>query len=99
MNRAQTAVGKPVDRVDGRLKVTGAARYAAEAQIPDVTYAVLVPSTIARGKVRGIDTSAAGKVPGVLAVLTHRNTPKLRFRKELPSTPDPAVGQPLRPLQ
>src|SRR5439155_1088873 len=70
-------IGKPVDRVDGRLKVTGGARYAAEAQVENVTHGVLVTSTIAKGKIRNIDTSAAEKAPGVLAVITHRNAPRV----------------------
>jgi xanthine dehydrogenase YagR molybdenum-binding subunit len=85
--------------VDGRLKVTGAARYAAEAEVPDVTHGVLVTSTIARGKIANIDASAAEKMPGVLAVLTHRNAPRVKPREELPETTDPLVGRPLQPLQ
>ena len=41
-------IGQPLDRVDGRLKVTGGARYAAEARVPDLLYGVLVTSTVAR---------------------------------------------------
>jgi xanthine dehydrogenase YagR molybdenum-binding subunit len=92
-------IGKPLDRVDGRLKVTGAARYAAEAEVANVTYGVLVTSTIAKGKVASIDTAAAEKAPGVLAVLTHRNAPKLPPRKELPGSTDPSAGRPLQPLR
>src|SRR5258708_6252021 len=99
MDSGQNAIGTPLDRVDGRLKVTGRARYAADAPVPKVAYAALVTSTIAKGKVTDIDTSAAEKAPGVLAVLTHRNISRLKFRKELEGVPDPAVGRPLRPLQ
>jgi len=91
-------IGKPLDRVDGRLKVTGAARYAADAQPANVAYGVLVTSTIARGKVESIDMSAAEKVPGVLAVLTHRNAPRIPGREEVRGTPDPA-GRPMEPVQ
>ncbi len=70
-------IGKPVDRVDGRLKVTGAARYAAEFPLPNLAHAVAIQSTIARGRIESIDTSAAEKSPGVLAVITHLNAPKL----------------------
>ena len=62
MSKAEQAIGKPLDRVDGRLKVTGAARYAAEAQVPDVLYGVLVTSTIARGP-SVANTSTARKRP------------------------------------
>ncbi len=71
------AVGQPLDRVDGKLKVTGKATYTADQVIPNVAHAVLVTSTIARGRIASMDTSAAERVPGVLAVLTHRSDLKL----------------------
>ena len=70
-------IGAGIDRVDGRAKVTGAARYAYEQQIPGVAYAVLVTSTIAAGRVAEIDTAQARALPGVLAVLTHQNAPRV----------------------
>ncbi len=70
-------IGRPVDRVDGRLKVTGAARYAAEFPLPNLAHAVAIQSMIARGRIESIDTRAAEKSPGVLAVITHLNVPKL----------------------
>jgi len=51
----RAAIGRPVDRVDGRLKVTGAARYAAEFPVEGVTYGSLVMSTIASGRIRDVD--------------------------------------------
>ncbi|MEV7073995.1 xanthine dehydrogenase family protein molybdopterin-binding subunit [Streptomyces sp. NPDC093990] len=72
-----TALGAPVERREGREKVTGTARYAAEQPRPGRTHAWPVSATIARGRVTGIDTGAALDVPGVLAVLTHENTPRL----------------------
>src|SRR5437868_13417749 len=80
-------VGKPLNRVDGRLKVTGGARYAAEYPLRNMAYAVLVSSTIANGRIRSFDTSAVQKIPGVLAVITHENAPKLR-----PVFTNPAEG-------
>ena len=74
---AATPIGRPIDRVDGRLKVTGQARYAAEAPVQGVAHAVLVESNIARGTIASIDTSAAEAQPGVLAVVTSKNMPKL----------------------
>ena len=97
--KTDNPIGKPLDRVDGRLKVTGGARYAAETQVANVVHGVLATSTIAKGKIASIDTSAAEKAPGVLAVLTHRNMPRIPGRKEVPGTPDPVVGRPLQPLQ
>ena len=69
-------IGPARSRVDGKLKVTGAAKYAVEFDVPDCTYAWPVESNIAKGKILSIDTSAAEKAPGVLLVLTHRNIPK-----------------------
>lgn len=74
-------IGKGMDRVDGRAKVTGTARFAAENHAEDLAYAVLVPSTIASGTIKSIDTAAAGKAPGVLAVYTHLNVPKMKQAK------------------
>lgn len=67
---AATVVGQPIARVDGTLKVTGAARYAADNPAPNVVHAVLVCSTVATGTVKNIDTAAATRHPGVLRVLT-----------------------------
>jgi xanthine dehydrogenase YagR molybdenum-binding subunit len=71
------SIGAPMNRVDGRLKVTGGATYAAEYPVKDVAHAVIVTSTIAKGRVRAIDTAAALRAPGVLAVLTPANAPRL----------------------
>jgi xanthine dehydrogenase YagR molybdenum-binding subunit len=71
-------VGRPLDRVDRTAKTTGAARFAAEFNYPDLAHAALVHATVARGRITRIDTTAAAAVPGVIAVLTHQNAPKLR---------------------
>jgi xanthine dehydrogenase YagR molybdenum-binding subunit len=71
------AVGRGIDRVDARLKVTGKAVYAAEVPVDGVAHAVFVPSTVAKGRVRSIDAAVARQVPGVLTVLTHENAPRL----------------------
>src|SRR5438105_7239 len=73
-----TAVGKPTDRVDGRLKVTGQARYAAEYPVENVAHAYLVQSTVSKGRITNLDTREAEAAPGVLAVLTHRNAPAMK---------------------
>jgi xanthine dehydrogenase YagR molybdenum-binding subunit len=74
-------VGRGLDRVDGRLKVTGAAPFSAEHKLPRVAHAVLVLSTIPKGKVAAIDTTAASAMRGVQLVLTHQNAPKLPKQK------------------
>ncbi|MEP6659121.1 MAG: xanthine dehydrogenase family protein molybdopterin-binding subunit, partial [Acidimicrobiales bacterium] len=71
-------VGRPLDRVDGTAKTTGAARFAAEFGYADLAHAALVHATVARGRIIRIDTAAAAAVPTVIAVLTHQNAPKLR---------------------
>jgi xanthine dehydrogenase YagR molybdenum-binding subunit len=65
-----TSVGMPMDRVDGRAKVTGAAKYTAEFPQERVAFAVLVESTIGRGTVRSVDDRDARRSPGVLAVFS-----------------------------
>jgi xanthine dehydrogenase YagR molybdenum-binding subunit len=72
-------VGQGVPRVDGRAKVTGAARYAADNEVPDPLHGFLVMSTVARGEVTEIDTRAALAHPGVVRVYTHTTMP--RFAK------------------
>src|ERR1700733_12537009 len=74
---SQGIVGKPLDRVDGRLKVTGGARYAFEMQQGGMqtAYGFVVEASIGYGKIRSIDTSAAEKAPGVILVLTYLNAP------------------------
>ena len=63
------------DRVDGVYKVTGKAKYFAEYDLPGITYAALVTSNITKGKITALDTKAAEKAPGVIAVLSHLNKP------------------------
>ncbi|SEA65686.1 xanthine dehydrogenase family protein molybdopterin-binding subunit [Pedobacter hartonius] len=64
-----------MSRVDGRVKVTGAAKYTAEVQLPELTYGVLVESTVGQGVITSIDTKKAEWAPGVIAVISHLNTP------------------------
>jgi len=98
----QVQIGDAVSRVDGRDKVTGQARYAAE-YVPDATeagllYGVVVSGAIARGHIKAIDTDAALAVPGVVDVIWHHNRPKIRsfdiFYKDMTAP----GGSPYRPL-
>ncbi len=73
-------IGEPLDRTDGALKVTGAARYAADFTQPHLCHAVLVQSTIARGRIVRLDTVRAEHAPGALLVLTSGNVPALPQR-------------------
>ncbi|RSM93726.1 xanthine dehydrogenase family protein molybdopterin-binding subunit [Streptomyces sp. WAC 01325] len=70
-------VGVGINRVDGPQKVTGAARYPMDFQLPRQAYGALVQSTVPAGRITNIDTSAAESAPGVLMVMTHLNAPKL----------------------
>jgi xanthine dehydrogenase YagR molybdenum-binding subunit len=70
-------VGKPIDRVDGPLKVTGGAVYAYEVeQGPQTAYAYVVQASIGKGRIRSIDSHVAEQMPGVVLVLTHLNAPQ-----------------------
>jgi xanthine dehydrogenase YagR molybdenum-binding subunit len=71
------AVGEPISRIDGRLKVTGVALYTADIPFEAVAQATFVYSTIANGRTFSIDTAAAEKAPGVVAVLTHKSMPRM----------------------
>ena len=66
----QGVIGKPLDRIDGPLKVTGTATYAAEYQFANMAYGVLVGTKISAGKVVSIDVDAVKSIPGVIDVVT-----------------------------
>ncbi len=70
-------LGAELTRIEGREKVTGHAVYAYEHDVEGVVYAWIVQATIARGAVGAVDGSEARRRPGVLAVLSHENAPKL----------------------
>ncbi|MEW2352959.1 xanthine dehydrogenase family protein molybdopterin-binding subunit [Spirillospora sp. NPDC029432] len=78
-----TAVGRPVTRVDGPAKVTGTARYSAEISLPGTAHLAIVGATIARGRVSAAGTAEALAAEGVLAVLTHRDLPKVAAQPPL----------------
>jgi xanthine dehydrogenase YagR molybdenum-binding subunit len=91
-------IGQPVSRVDGRQKVTGAAIYAAEFDQPGEAHGAIVRSTVANGRIASIDSAGAERAPGVVAVLTHRNAPRLAYREHKAAV-DPDVGERLHVLQ
>ena len=72
-----SVIGKPLDRTDGVLKVTGQARYSADNPESKLAHAVLVTSTIARGRIASIDSARAQSMPGVLLVMTYQNAMRL----------------------
>ncbi len=77
----QGLIGKPIDRVDGIAKVTGAARYVAEFPVQDVVHAVLLQSTIAFGSIADVNIARARTMPGVLAIVTPDNAITLADKK------------------
>jgi len=91
MTNDQTTNDKvALSRVDGRLKVTGRAKYAAEYNVKDMVYGVLVGSTITKGTIQAIDTRKAEGSPGVLSVLTYLNAPKIPgYQADNPSPKGP----------
>lgn len=92
------AIGQPLSRLDGRAKVTGQARYAAEHPADDLVHGVVVCSTITKGRIVSFELKQAQRVPGVLEIITHLNRPKMRsmglFYKDMAAP----GGTPFRPL-
>ena len=92
------AIGQPISRFDGRLKVTGKADYTADISVPALLHAAIVSSRIANGRILSIDVRAAERAPGVSAVFTYQNMPRMN------PTPKPwshlhPHGQSYLPLQ
>ncbi len=94
-----TLIGEPVDRIDGRLKTTGGALYAAEFPVKNLSYAVTIQSTICSGTIQKIDTSKAQAAGGVLAIYTWQNAPKLKSPPESADSPIKLGEKELLPLQ
>lgn len=108
--RKHGLIGTQVSRIDGPLKVQGAAQFAAEVQLENLTYGALLYSTIAKGRIASIDTEGAESAPGVVLVMTYKNAPRLKAvpammeaekaasGDDLPVMQDPAIhwnGQPV----
>ena len=83
-------IGAPISRLDGPLKVRGAAPFAAEIPVDGMVYAALAFSTIARGRIATLETSLAEAAPGVVLVMTHKNAPKMKPTPVFNSTPKAA---------
>jgi xanthine dehydrogenase YagR molybdenum-binding subunit len=82
MSTRVRAVGAPLDRLDGPAKVMGSARYAFEQPVDHPAYLYPLQATIAAGRITRIDPGAATAEPGVLAVLTHENAPRLAWASD-----------------
>ncbi|WP_159987336.1 xanthine dehydrogenase family protein molybdopterin-binding subunit [Novosphingobium sp. 18052] len=92
-------VGKPVSRLDGPLKVSGTAPFAAEFPMQGMVYAALVFGTVPKGRIAAIDTEQAESSPGVLSVMTYRNAPRIAPPPVFMSGPKAAGGDNLPVMQ
>ena len=92
-------IGKPVSRVDGPLKVTGKAKFAAEFPIDSLTFAALHYASIAKGRIAEIITADAEMAPGVVLVMTHLNAPRLNQAPAFGTNPKAAGGDDLPVMQ
>jgi xanthine dehydrogenase YagR molybdenum-binding subunit len=97
--RKHGVLGQPVSRIDGPLKVQGKARFAAEVPYKDLCYAALTYSSIAKGHIADIDTSAAEAASGVLLVMTHKNAPRMKAPSLMMSSPKAAGASNLPVMQ
>ncbi|MBY0339368.1 MAG: xanthine dehydrogenase family protein molybdopterin-binding subunit [Acetobacteraceae bacterium] len=91
-------VGRPRSRVDGPLKVTGRAKYAADYATNGLLHAVVVTAPIAKGRIARMDTARAEAVPGVLRVFTHENRPRTAWFDRSWQDQVGPPGSPFRPL-
>lgn len=92
-------VGMSVSRIDGPLKVTGRAKYAAEHFAPGMLFGHAVLSTIASGRILDIDTAAAERIPGIVKIYTHQNRPAAAYRDSKWKDAVALPGHPFRPLE
>ena len=93
-----TYIGTPTARVDGRAKVTGGAKYAGEFNVHGLVHGSVLEATVAKGRIRTIDTSEALRVEGVLDVLTHENRPHMAAASDAYQDEVAPGGSPFRPL-
>ncbi|HEU4534216.1 MAG TPA: xanthine dehydrogenase family protein molybdopterin-binding subunit [Polyangiaceae bacterium] len=99
IGRERGLIGRPISRLDGPLKVQGAARFAAEVALENMVYAALAYSTIAKGRIKTLDASEAEAAPGVVLVMTHRNAPALKPLPRFLTAPKAAGGDDLPVMQ
>ncbi len=82
-----TVIGRSVERIEGRTKVTGEATYAADVKLPGMLYARVLRSPVPHARITSIDTSAARALPGVVCVLTAADLPPARFGRGVRDMP------------
>src|SRR5689334_10519881 len=71
----------PIFRLEGRDKVSGKARYAGDMRLPGLLYAFIVRSPHAHARIRRIDTSRAAALPGVRAVISSVDSPRIGWHE------------------
>ena len=91
-------IGSAVSRIDGIAKVTGAAKYAAEFNVPGLLYGSVVTATIAKGRIARMDRGAAKRMKGVIDVLTHEHRPEMVDNDQAYKDFLAPDGSPFRPL-
>jgi xanthine dehydrogenase YagR molybdenum-binding subunit len=92
-------IGRPVSRIDGPIKVQGAARFAAEFKLDGMTYAAVAFSTIAKGRITALDTREAEMAAGVVLVMTYKNAPRMKPMPAFMSAGKAAGGDDLPVMQ
>ncbi|WP_027531686.1 xanthine dehydrogenase family protein molybdopterin-binding subunit [Bradyrhizobium sp. WSM3983] len=93
------AVGQPISRLDGPLKVQGKAPFAADVSLSGLLFGSLLYSTIARGSIATIDTIEAERAPGVVLVMTYKNAPRMHPPRPTMSAPKAAAPSELPIMQ
>lgn len=99
MLRKHGALGQPVSRIDGPMKVQGKAKFAAEFPYENISYAALAFSRIARGRITDLDVKAAEAAPGVILVMTYQNAPRMKAPSLMMSSPSAAGASDLPVMQ
>jgi len=92
LSQAHRFLGQPMNRLNGREKVTGAAQFSAEYPVDGLVHAAIAYSTISKGAIQAIETSAAEQAPGVLKVITHLNAPQMKAASPFSAGSDPSSG-------
>ncbi|MBS4024056.1 MAG: 4-hydroxybenzoyl-CoA reductase subunit alpha [Clostridia bacterium] len=79
MSDNYAVIGKSVPKMDGRVKVTGQAKYTGDLKFPNMLVGKILTSPHAHARILSIDTSEAERLPGVKAIITHEDVPSLKY--------------------
>ncbi|MFL9843958.1 xanthine dehydrogenase family protein molybdopterin-binding subunit [Flavobacterium rhizosphaerae] len=92
-------IGKAISRLEGREKVTGSAKYAAEYKVSDLLFGYVINSTVTKGKIKSMDTAPAKALPGVIEVFNHDNRPSTAWFDFQYADMDAPPGEVFKPLK